>query len=155
MPPSFSLQNVLDVRHSQVEARELELSALLLSQNEWQDRLSMLEVHKNDCMDRLLLAQEGDIDLFTTSALRANIHQLEGGIAVVLTELERLDEAVASKRAELVKARQAEEMLQILKRKHIQVYNEEQAVIESRAQDDIYIARAFRQRGQEAQLNDR
>jgi flagellar biosynthesis chaperone FliJ len=51
-----------------------------------------------------------------------------------------------NKRKELIAARQDEETLQILKRKRIEIYNQEQAMIEARQQDEIYIAQAYRQR---------
>jgi flagellar biosynthesis chaperone FliJ len=57
---------------------------------------------------------------------------------------------VEDKRAELVAAKQSEETLEILKRKRHEVYLAEQLQIESRAQDDIYIAQAFRNQQQGA-----
>jgi flagellar biosynthesis chaperone FliJ len=49
-----------------------------------------------------------------------------------------------------VAAKQSEETLEILKRKRYEVYLAEQLQIESRAQDDIYIAQAFRNQQQGA-----
>jgi hypothetical protein len=48
----------------------------------------------------------------------------------------------------LVKAKQDEETLEILKKKRHEIYMAEQIQIEARAQDDIYIARAFRNQQQ-------
>jgi flagellar biosynthesis chaperone FliJ len=64
----------------------------------------------------------------------------------VRAELARLEVAIRQKRNELVAAKQDEEVLEILKRKGIESYNAEVTLQESRTQDDIYIAQAFRQR---------
>jgi flagellar biosynthesis chaperone FliJ len=63
-------------------------------------------------------------------------------------ELARQKQAAEDKQAELIAARQSEETLEILKRKRYEVYQAEQLQIESRAQDDIYIAQAFRNQRQ-------
>jgi flagellar export protein FliJ len=148
MPPAFNLQSVLDVRHSRVEALEIELSKLLALQNACQTLLDSLQKLEMDLFDRLDAVQSGDMDLIQINVLRANILQNEEHLKQVEEELRKLTRLVNGKRAELVSAKQEEETLQILKRKRIELYNAEQAQIEARVQDDIYIANAFRQRKQ-------
>lgn len=150
MAPKFSLQNVLDVRHGKVELLEIELSKLLAAQQETEMRLISLQEFQRDLLDQLKDAQLGEIDLSRISLLRLNILQVNTYIESVSLELARQNHDVKEKRAELVKAKQSEETLEILKRKRHEVYLAEQVQIEARAQDDIYIAQAFRNQQQGA-----
>lgn len=150
MAPKFSLQNVLDVRHGKVELLEIELSKLLAAQQETEMRLVSLQEFQRDLLDQLKDAQLGEIDLSRISLLRLNILQVNTYIESVSLELARQNHDVKEKRAELVKAKQSEETLEILKRKRHEVYLAEQVQIEARAQDDIYIAQAFRNQQQGA-----
>jgi flagellar export protein FliJ len=145
MPPKFSLQAVLDVRHSRVEALEIELSELLMAQREGEAMLASLKEAQANLFQLLLEQQSGDIDLFAVAHLRADLVQTQEKIAQVLEALKVLAGRIDAKRQEMVIAKQAEETLGTLKRKEIDRFNSEQAVRESRAQDDIYIAKAFRQ----------
>ncbi len=148
MPPNFSLQNVLDIRHSKVEALEIELGKLMAELMNIRAELAALQDLQMDLMDKLAASQTGEINVFAIQLLHSNLVQLDKHIAQVVEKLKKMDAAVEEKRKELVEARQAEETLQILKRKRIEVYNAEQAEKEARNQDDIYIARAFRQQMQ-------
>jgi flagellar export protein FliJ len=148
MPPTFNLQSVLDVRHTRVESLEIELSKLLALQQAAQALLASLQALQEELFEKLAAAQTGDLDLFQISVLRANILQTDERIQRVEQELGKLNRAVESKRLELIEAKQEEETLQILKRKRVEMYNVEQAQIEARSQDDLYIASAFRQRQQ-------
>lgn len=148
MAPKFSLQNVLDVRHGKVELLEVELGKLMLAQQEIELQLSTLhEFHKN-LLDELAIVQSGDIDLAKSGLLRLNLSQVNGYIKRLTVELIKRKKDVEEKRTDLVKAKQAEETLEILKRKRHEVYLAEQVQIESRMQDDIYIAQAFRNQQQ-------
>jgi len=148
MAPKFSLQNVLDVRHGKVELLEVELGKLMLAQQEVELQLSTLhEFHKN-LLEELAIVQLGDIDLTKSSLLRLNLSQVNGYIKRLTVELVRRKKDVEEKRADLVKAKQAEETLEILKRKRHEIYLAEQVQIEGRMQDDIYIAQAFRNQQQ-------
>jgi len=148
MAPKFSLQNVLDVRHGKVELLEVELGKLMLAQQEVELQLSTLhEFHKN-LLEELAIVQLGDIDLTKSSWLRLNLSQVNGYIKRLTVELVRRKKDVEEKRADLVKAKQAEETLEILKRKRHEIYLAEQVQIEGRMQDDIYIAQAFRNQQQ-------
>ena len=150
MAPKFSLQNVLDIRHGKVELLEIELGKLLTAQQETEMRLASLQEFQRDLLDQLRDAQLGEIDLSKLSLLRLNILQVNTYIESVSLELARQNHEVKEKRAELVQAKQSEETLEILKRKRHEVYLAEQVQIEARAQDDIYIAQAFRNQHQGA-----
>jgi flagellar export protein FliJ len=150
MAPKFSLQNVLDIRHGKVEFLQIELSKLLASQQEMESRLLALQEFQRELFDQLNLAQLGEVDLVNNNLLRLNILQVNAYIESLTLELAKQNRAVEDKRAELVTAKQSEETLEILKRKRHEVYLAEQLQIESRVQDDIYIAQAFRNQHQGA-----
>ncbi len=148
MVPKFSLQNVLDVRHGKVELLEVELGKLMIAQQEVELQLSTLHEFHNNLLEELTLVQSGDVDLVKSNLLRLNLSQVNAYIKSLSLELLKRKKDVEGKRAELVKAKQAEETLEILKRKRHEVYLAEQVQIEARIQDDIYIARAFRNQQQ-------
>ncbi len=150
MAPKFSLQNVLDLRHGKVELFETELGKLLGICQETEAFLAALKESQVGMLDRLNEAQAGEIDLFKMNLIRENLLHLQQRIEITARDLARQKQAAEAKRAELVKAKQDEETLEILKKKRIEVYEAEQVQIEARAQDDIYIARAFRNQQQGA-----
>ena len=152
MAPTFALQNVLNIRHDRVELLEVQLGRLVKLQLEAQSFLQALLNAKAALVDKLSAAQSGEMDLFEINMLRINLLNADSQIELVQRELARLTEEVNAKRSLVIKAKQEEETLQILKRKGIEVFNAEQNRIETKNQDDIYIAQAFRQRGQEANL---
>ena len=149
MTPYFNLQNVLDVRHRKVEGLEVELSRLMMDQLTTQTLLTSLQDLHKSLMQQMTMAMVGEVDLFTMSVLHTNVLHTTEHIAQVEEDLEKINIKVECKRKELVEAKQAEETLSILKEKRIELYKAEQAQIESRQQDDIYIAQAFRQQHQE------
>ncbi len=149
MAPKFSLQSVLDVRHSKVELLEIELGKLLTAQQKAQLLLLSLQEYQTNLLDQLSVAQTGDIDLFKIGLMRLNILDAAKRIEVVSAELIKQDWEIKNKRAELVDAKQAEETLEILKRKRYEVFQAEQLQVESREQDDIYIAQAYRNQRKE------
>ncbi len=144
MAPKFSLQSVLDIRHGKVELLEIDLGKLLTAQQQTQMLLLSLQEFQVNLLDQLSTAQSGDIDLFKIGMLRLNILEAAKRIEVVSAELEKQAWQIKNKRAELIEAKQAEETLEILKRKRYEAYLVEQVQFESREQDDIYIAQAFR-----------
>lgn len=150
MAPKFSLQNVLDIRHGKVELLQIELGKLLSAQKETESRLVSLQEFQHELLEQLSLSQLGEIDLVKSNLLRLNVLQVNAYIETLTLELVKQNRAVEDKRAELVTAKQSEETLEILKRKRHEVYLAEQVQIESRAQDDIYIAQAFRNQHQGA-----
>lgn len=144
MTPKFSLQNVLDVRHSRVEALEIALGRLAANLAEAQERLDSLEAYRIALLDALTAMMQGEVDLFTVAHLQQNSLEAEKLIVEARKEIDRLSGLVDEKRKELVAAKQAEEALGILKNKMIEAYNNEQTQKEAHMQDEIYIARAFR-----------
>lgn len=150
MVPRFNLQSVLDVRHSRVEACELELSQRLMEQMKIENALEHLCERRVRLMREIAEMQMGDLDLAALGLLRAELEDTHRQKKILEQRLEQARAAVESKRIELVKARQDEETLQILKRKHVEHYTQMEAEKEARAQDDIYIAHAYRQRLSEA-----
>lgn len=148
MTPKFSLQNVLDLRHGKVELLEIELGKLQAIHVEAQNLLVSLVEYQSVLLRQLGEAQTGEIDLLNMNLLRLNVLQTNKHIDMVNLELKKQDKDIEEKRSQLVQAKQSEETLEILKRKRNEMYLAEQVQIEAQAQDDIYIARAFRnQRG--------
>jgi flagellar biosynthesis chaperone FliJ len=138
MTLKFSLQSVLDIRHGKVELLEIELSKLLIAQQQTEVLLMSLQEFQINLLDQLTSAQSGEIDLFKIGSLRLNILDITRRFEIVAAELEKQN------LADLVTAKQAEETLEILKRNRHEVYLAEQVQVEAREQDDIYIAQAFR-----------
>jgi len=148
MSPKFSLQSVLDFRHGKVELLEIELGKLLAAHQETQALLAALQEYEIGILEQLSLTQSGEIDLVRMNLLRLNVLQVGKNIEMVLLELKKQVKEIDSKRAEMVKAKQSEETLETLKRNRHEIYVAEQVQIESQVQDDIYIARAFRNQQQ-------
>ena len=148
MSPKFSLQNVLDLRHGKVELYEIELGKLLAIRQETENLLNSLWEYHTLLLEQLSEAQSGDVDLVNSNLLRLNALQVGKHIDTVIIELKKQDMAIETKRNELVQAKQSEETLKILKQKRHEVYVAEQNQIEAQVQDDIYIARAFRNQQQ-------
>lgn len=152
MPPKFSLQTVLDVRHSRAEAMEVEFSKLLAREQKIFGDIENLENTKDSLMSRLHEQMSGEMDLFVVAHLRANINQHSLAIENCHISLANLQIEIESKRRQLIAARQAEETLDILKRKEIKKYKELEVAHENKEQDDVYISRNFQKR-QEVELN--
>lgn len=150
MSPKFSLQNVLDLRHGKVELFEIELGKLMAIRQETETLLNSLWEYHTILLEQLSEAQSGDVDLVNSNLLRLNALQVGKHIDTVIIELKKQDMAIETKRNELVQAKQSEETLKILKQKRHEVYVAEQNQIEAQIQDDIYIARAFRNQQQGA-----
>ncbi len=144
MSPKFSLQNVLDLRHGKVELLEIELGKLQAVHQETLALFASLQEYQGSLLDQLSIIQSGDIDLVKMNLLRLNILQVGKHIDMVQLELKKQTKAIDAKRSEVVKAKQSEETLETLKRNRHEIYLAEQVQIETQAQDDIYIARAFR-----------
>jgi flagellar export protein FliJ len=148
MAPKFSLQSVLDLRHEKVELLEIELGKLLVAQQEIQAQLEALQVQQAGLFEELNTAQSGEIDLFKMKSLRLEILQVGRQVESVSLDLARKTREIEARRARLIEARQSEETLEILKRNRHEVYMEELQRSEARAQDDIYIAQAYRNSSQ-------
>ena len=117
MPPKFSLQSVLDLRHGKVELLEIELGKLLSKRLETEALLISLQEHQASLNDQLVEIQSGDIDLVKMSLVRLNLLQVGRNIELVRQELKKLERDVEAKQTEIVKAKQAEETLATLLKK--------------------------------------
>jgi len=148
MAPKFSLQTVLDVRHSKVEALEIEMGKLQLAQQEKIALEETLQRLKYNLFDQLQDQMVGDMDLVLIEQLRGNIDQVEEGIQITRQVIEELGKRIEAKRRELVAARQDEETLDILKRKEQDRFAAEMRRKENNLQDDLYISRIYRMRNQ-------
>ncbi len=144
MPPKFSLQSVLDYRHKLVEMLESELAQLLLAQQKARSFLDVLHEALSEINAQIEASQNGDVDLFMAGQLRSNFKVVSDYIAQQKTFLQDLAEKIQAKQTEIIKARQDEEALKKLSAREVERYQEEQAMQEKRVQDDIYIARAYR-----------
>ena len=151
MPPKFSLQTVLDVRHSRAEALEVEFSKLLAREQLIFHEIETLENNKDSLMAKLHEQMVGDMDLFVVAHIRANINQHVSAIDNCHLALANLQIEIESKRRQLISARQAEETLDILKKKEIKRFHELEVAHENKEQDDVYISRNFQKR-QEVEL---
>jgi flagellar FliJ protein len=139
MPPEFPLQVVLEYRDLLVDALEIEMSRLLSARQRAQGLLDALNEKLASLFNELRSSQTGDLDLVKIGQLRANIDYVDDYISRQEEEIAKLDQQIEAKREELIKARQDEEMLEVLKEKAIEAYEEDQKIKEGRAQDDIYI----------------
>jgi flagellar export protein FliJ len=152
MPPKFSLQTVLDVRHSRAEALEVEFSKLLAREQLIFNEIENLENTRDSLMSRLHEQMTGDMDLFVIAHLRANINQHTATIENCHLTLANLQIEIESKRRQLISARQAEETLDILKKKEIQKLKNLEIEHENKEQDDVYISQNYQKR-QEVEIN--
>ncbi len=152
MPPKFSLQTVLDVRHSKVEALEIELGQLMQDRHQKEELLISLQSAQSNLYETLHERMTGEIDLFAIDHLRSNIHQLEDGIEMVNAAIQKLSEQIEQKRLSLIEAKKEEESLKILKNKEYDRYLEEEKEKEKRFIDDVYISQGFRARKNEVWL---
>jgi len=139
----FSLQPVLDVRHTKVEALEISLGELLASQQEGFQMLAAYQETQKVLYQEMVNSQQGEMDLFTLQHLQANARTIETRITQVKEALKILAGKIDEKRQELILAKQAEEVLKTLKENENKRYQAELAAAENRSLDDIYISQAY------------
>jgi flagellar protein FliJ len=144
MPPKFSLQTVLDVRHSKVELLEVELGRLNQERHQKTALSEALAVAMDTLYEKLHEHMRGDMDLFLISHLRNNCNNLALQIQQVQQSILVVEKAIEQKRIEVVEAKKSEESLNILKNKESDRFAEEEKDKERRFQDDIYISQGFR-----------
>ncbi len=147
MAPKFSLQPILDYRHTRVEMIEVDLGRLVQAHQHNQAILEVFQRSQANLYEKLNQQQQGELDLLLIAQLRSNLKTVSNSIAQQKTRLQELSAQIQAKRVELISTRQEEEMLVILKAKEVERYQAAQAQQEKRLQDDIYIARAFHQPG--------
>lgn len=144
MPPKFTLQPVLDYRHNRVETLEVELGRLLKEEFECRKRLELLLLTQSQLNERLSNCLTGEVDLTKVYHLQTELRSIGNRIRRQRKSLESLGNQVALKRNELIKAKQDEETLLILKEKEMERFLAIEARKEMRLQDDIYNAKAHR-----------
>jgi flagellar export protein FliJ len=143
MAPTFSLQSVLEYRHSRVEVLEVQLGGLIQTQKRGITFLETLKDSQGRIFNQLNECQQGDLDLFLLSRLRSSLKVVKERITHQQEALRELSVQVESKRDEVITAKQGEEALVKLKDKEIERYQLEQAQEDIRQQDDIYNTRAY------------
>lgn len=146
MAPKFTLQTVLDVRHTKVESLEIELGILNQEKHQKEEFFKTLAKAQENLYTKLHELMHGDVDLFMMNHLRNNINDLSHQMDITREAICQLEEMAEQKRLEVVEAKKSEESLNILKNKEIDRFNEEEKDKERRFQDDIYISQGFRQR---------
>ena len=144
MLAKFSLQSILDYRHSRVEGLEVELGQLLQAQQQAQSVLEALQFRHGHLIERLGKVQTGEIDLSQIAQLRTNIQMVEHQIVRQHNLINALVEKISAKRAEMIRAKQDEESLNTLKRKENDRFQVQLAQLENRQQDDAYISQGWR-----------
>lgn len=144
MPRKFSLQPVLDYRHSLVDAMEVELAGLQAEKQRAVALLEKLYAFKEQLFQELHEQQNGEMNLQAIGHSRSNLKTVEDLIRQQSKTIEELDVRIKAKLAEVIQAKQDAETLVTLKNKEEERFKAEQARQESRLQDDIYIAQAHR-----------
>jgi len=143
MPPKFSLQPVLDYRHSRVEAEQIELARLNQAYHQGLAHLDFLEEEIAQVYLKIGNMQTGKIDMDQLAQYRLRVRMLDIQIRDQQEMLADLMEQIDAQRERLVHAKQDEETLVILKKKRLQVWKDEQRQKENSHRDDIYISQAF------------
>lgn len=144
MTSKFSLQSILDYRHSKVEALEVELSQINHAFQQAQSVLQALTFRHGHLLESLSKQQLGEVDLTQLAQVRTNLQLVERQITRQQAQITALAEKVAAKRAEVVQAKQDEEALSTLKRKEHERVQAQLRQQEDRQQDDAYIAQGWR-----------
>lgn len=142
MTPRFSLQNVLDYRHSKVEKLEVVFGRLQNQLVSAQNRMSALQTEKLQLMQELGSFQNGNLDLQTILQARTYLKRVQKGIDRQQIEINRLSVEVENARIALIQAKQDEVALEKLSEKELQVYSDKVNIREKQQQDDIYISQA-------------
>lgn len=150
MPPAFIFQNVLDIRHSKVEAIEIQLGKVENKLKLLIEKRNALVQQKKDQLDEMTAKMQGEIILQELALLQVSIKRLDDQIKHLESEILEYQKKVIQIRATLVEAKQDEETLEILKDKEIEKYKAEIKRVEGIQQDDIYISLAFQKNQQEA-----
>jgi flagellar export protein FliJ len=142
MPPRFSLQNVLDYRHSKVEQLEVILSRIQNHLHAARDRMTRLESEKQKQMQELGAHQSGNLDLQTILQARTYLKRLQRSMERQQTEINRLTIEAENARIALIDSKQDEAALEKLSEKELQVFTDKVNLREKQQQDDIYISQA-------------
>lgn len=142
MAPKFSLQNVLDYRHSKVEKLEVIFSRLQNQYLSSREKLATMETEKTRLLQELGSHQSGNLNLQAILQARSYLKRLQKGIDRQLLEINRLKLETENARINLIQAKQDEAALEKLSEKELQVYTDKANMREKLQQDDIYISQA-------------
>lgn len=148
MPPAFIFQNVLDIRHSKVEAIEIQLSKLEKSLLVLEERRISLQELKARQLIEMQKCMQDEIDLLQLEILRSNIQSIDDAASRLESDIVDTRKKISQVRKNLVEAKQDEQTLEILKEKHLEKFKAEMKRVENNQQDDMYISLAFKNRQQ-------
>jgi flagellar export protein FliJ len=150
VPPTFALQNVLDIRHSKVEAIEIQLGRTQKQLLSLQDRKTILLDMKDRHLQEMYMRMQDEINVFQLDILRSNVSTIDNCTKQIDVDINETQKRISQIRVNLVTAKQDEETLEILKEKEIEKFKEEIKRIENKQQDDVYISLAYKNHQQEA-----
>src|ERR1700686_3295779 len=106
MPNDFSLQVVLDYRHSRVQAMEIELGRLQALHQAQQARLALMRDRHSRYLVKLRERQIGDLRMDLGGQLRENLRSLDRAIEAGQAALAALAIQVMAQQQKVVLARQ-------------------------------------------------
>jgi flagellar export protein FliJ len=142
MPPKFSLQNVLDYRHSKVEKLEVIFgrtqNQLLLAK----EQLAVMQSERDTLLKDLGSYQNGDLNLQKILQARTFLKRVQKSMDRQKLEIDRLSVEAENARLALIQAKQDEVALEKLSQKELQVFTDKDNLREKQQQDDIYISQA-------------
>jgi len=150
MPPKYVFQNILDIRHSKVESIEIQLGNAENKLLALEKRKNMLLAMKSGCLEEMRLKMKDEIDVFQLDMLRSNVKRIDDSLKRVDSEIGDMKKKISQIRMNLVKAKQDEETLEILKEKENEKFMAEMKRLEGKQQDDVYISMAYKNRQQGA-----
>jgi flagellar export protein FliJ len=145
MPPKFSLQSILDYHHQRVEILELELSRLMHSRQTALEMMQKLMEEQERLIEELSIFQSGEMDLHSMAQSRLNLKRNQAKIKKQKDEIDLIDQAIETKRQEVIQAKQDEAVFEKLREKELERYFEKVNLQEKSLQTDIYISQAHRQ----------
>ena len=139
--PKFSLQSVLDYRHSRVEVLEVEFGRLNQLRQEKLDAIAQNIANQERAYHQMGVYQSGDIDLLAVQQTQRYLSSLFVQLKKLESELVKLEERIESKRLEVVQAKKDEAVLENLREREIMVFKEKLFMQEKQQQDDIYTSK--------------
>ncbi len=141
----FSLQSVLDLRHSRLEAIELAMAQAQAARTQQAAALAALETKHTTLLDDLRQLQtRRTLDLGALAFTRNTLARTEHEIRDQRIRLAEAEARVTKVREALVAAKQDEETLITLKEKAEEVETREQNRKAENEVDDLNISRAYR-----------
>lgn len=141
----FSLQSVLDVRHSRLEAVELEMAQAQATRAQQAAALLALEERHSALLEDLRRLQSRQtLDLGALAFTRNALARTEQQIREQKIRLAEAEARVDKVREALIAAKQDEETLIALKEKAAEAELREQNRLAEAEVDDLNIARAYR-----------